>query len=158
VHYVNEGRGETIVLIHGFASLLHTWNRVADKLKRDHRVIRVDLPPFGVTGPLAFGERRHRNDESADLPAVHRHIHAGARHRARDLHRQFARRAHREAVERLLPIDPAGFPMKLPIQIGLFNSALVRASSPWWLPEAIINSAVRSVSARIPPACTSALA
>ena len=71
--------------------------------------------------------------------------------------RDYAAR-RREAVERLVLIDSAGFPMKLPIHIGLFNSALVRASSPWWLPEAIINSAVRSVSARIPPAFTSALA
>ncbi|MBW8836192.1 MAG: alpha/beta hydrolase, partial [Burkholderia sp.] len=52
---------------------------------------------------------------------------------------------HREAVERLVLIDSAGFPMRLPIYIGLFNSALVRASSPRWLPEAIIKSAVRNV-------------
>jgi pimeloyl-ACP methyl ester carboxylesterase len=49
-------------------------------------------------------------------------------------------------VERLVLIDSAGFPMKLPIYIGLFNSALVRMSAPWWLPEPIIRSAaVRNV-------------
>ncbi len=52
---------------------------------------------------------------------------------------------HRDAVERLVLIDSAGFPMKLPIYIGLFNSALVRMSAPWWLPEPIIRSAVRNV-------------
>jgi pimeloyl-ACP methyl ester carboxylesterase len=52
---------------------------------------------------------------------------------------------HREAVERLVLIDSAGFPMKLPIYIGLFNSALVRVSSPWLLPEVIVKSAVRNV-------------
>ena len=35
--------------------------------------------------------------------------------------------------------------MKLPIYIGLFNSALVRMSAPRWLPEQIIKSAVRNV-------------
>src|ERR1700744_286486 len=55
VHYVDEGSGNTIVMIHGFASSLHTWNRVADELRREYRVIRLDLPPFGVTGPLRSG-------------------------------------------------------------------------------------------------------
>jgi Predicted hydrolases or acyltransferases (alpha/beta hydrolase superfamily) len=52
---------------------------------------------------------------------------------------------HRDAVERLVLIDSAGFPMKLPIYIGLFNSALVRVSSPWWLPKSLSRSAVRNV-------------
>ncbi len=140
-------------MIHGFASSLHTWNRVADELKREHRVIRLDLPPFGVTGPLrsSTGEI-----ETMNLPTYRRFIDTFMQ--ALGISRatlignslggliswDYAVR-HREAVERLVLIDSAGFPMKLPIYIGLFNSALVRVSSPWWLPEVIIKSAVRNV-------------
>ncbi|MDR8401871.1 alpha/beta fold hydrolase [Paraburkholderia sp. USG1] len=153
VHYVDEGSGDIIVMIHGFASSLHTWNRVADELKREHRVIRLDLPPFGVTGPLRSSSGAI---ETMDLPTYRRFIDTFMQ--ALGISRatlignslggliswDYAAR-HRDAVERLVLIDSAGFPIKLPIYIGLFNSALVRVSSPWWLPEAIIKSAVRNV-------------
>jgi pimeloyl-ACP methyl ester carboxylesterase len=51
VHYRDEGQGSPIVLIHGTASSLHTWNDWTAALKKDHRVIRMDLPAFGITGP-----------------------------------------------------------------------------------------------------------
>ena len=40
-----------IVLIHGTGSSLHTWGEWALKLKENYRVIRMDLPAFGLTGP-----------------------------------------------------------------------------------------------------------
>ncbi|MFM0644701.1 alpha/beta fold hydrolase [Paraburkholderia bryophila] len=153
VHYIDEGSGDTIVMIHGFASSLHTWNRVADELKRGHRVIRLDLPPFGVTGPLRSSSGEI---ETMNLPTYRRFIDTFMQ--ALGIARatlignslggliswDYAVR-HRDAVERLVLIDSAGFPMKLPIYIDLFNHALVRLSSPWWLPEAIVKSAVRNV-------------
>jgi pimeloyl-ACP methyl ester carboxylesterase len=153
VHYVDEGSGELIVMIHGFASSLHTWNRVADELRREYRVIRLDLPPFGVTGPLRSGSGEI---ETMNLSTYRRFIdtflQALGISRATFIGNSlggliawdYAVR-HREAVERLVLIDSAGFPMKLPIYIGLFNSALVRVSSPWLLPEVIVKSAVRNV-------------
>jgi len=153
VHYVDEGSGELIVMIHGFASSLHTWNRVADELRREYRVIRLDLPPFGVTGPLRSGSGEI---ETMNLPTYRRFIdtflQALGISRATFIGNSlggliawdYAVR-HREAVERLVLIDSAGFPMKLPIYIALFNSALVRVSSPWLLPEVIVKSAVRNV-------------
>jgi pimeloyl-ACP methyl ester carboxylesterase len=51
VHYRDEGQGFPIVLIHGTASSLHTWNDWATALKKDYRIIRMDLPAFGLTGP-----------------------------------------------------------------------------------------------------------
>lgn len=153
VHYVDEGSGDAIVMIHGFASSLHTWNAVAADLARGHRVIRLDLPPFGVTGPLRSptGEI-----ETMNLPAYRRFIDAFLQ--ALGIARatlignslggliawDYAVR-HRGAVDRLVLIDAAGFPMKLPVYIALFNHALVRASAPRLLPETIVKSAVRNV-------------
>ena len=51
VHYRDEGKGFPIVLIHGTAASLHTWNDWTKELKKTNRVIRMDLPAFGITGP-----------------------------------------------------------------------------------------------------------
>lgn len=51
IHYREEGEGEVIVLLHGTASSLHTWDKWTEALKKNYRVVRVDLPGFGLTGP-----------------------------------------------------------------------------------------------------------
>jgi pimeloyl-ACP methyl ester carboxylesterase len=58
VHYRDEGKvtdSIPIVLIHGTGSSLHTFNDWATQLSKDHRVVRMDLPAYGLTGP--FPER-----------------------------------------------------------------------------------------------------
>ncbi|WP_223267221.1 alpha/beta fold hydrolase [Polaribacter sp. IC073] len=51
MHYRDEGKGFPIVLIHGTAASLHTWNDWTKELSKNYRVIRLDLPAFGLTGP-----------------------------------------------------------------------------------------------------------
>ena len=53
VHYRDEGpaTGLPMVLLHGTSSSLLTWEACVDPLKKDYRVIRLDLPGFGLTGP-----------------------------------------------------------------------------------------------------------
>ncbi len=54
VHFRDEGPRTDptpIVLIHGTSSSLHTWQGWADALTPTRRVIRMDLPGFGLTGP-----------------------------------------------------------------------------------------------------------
>jgi pimeloyl-ACP methyl ester carboxylesterase len=53
VHYRDEGKGFPVVLVHGTASSLHTWNDWTTALSKNFRVIRMDLPAFGLTGPNA---------------------------------------------------------------------------------------------------------
>ena len=55
VHFRDEGvQTDTIpiVLIHGTGASLHTFNSWSDRLKKSNRVIRVDLPAYGLTGPF----------------------------------------------------------------------------------------------------------
>jgi pimeloyl-ACP methyl ester carboxylesterase len=48
VHYSVTGDGEhVLVLLHGFADNVATWNRVVPRLAVDHKVIAIDLPGFG---------------------------------------------------------------------------------------------------------------
>ncbi len=44
---------EPIVLLHGTGASLHTWDGWAAELSKTQRVIRFDLPGFGLTGPYA---------------------------------------------------------------------------------------------------------
>jgi len=56
IHYTDRGNGDVILLLHGVLSSLHTFNNWANKLSESHRVIRVDLPGFGLTGPWTDNE------------------------------------------------------------------------------------------------------
>ncbi len=49
VRYVDKGEGPPVVLVHGFASSLDTWDLVVPELSRTHRVIALDLKGFGWT-------------------------------------------------------------------------------------------------------------
>lgn len=58
VHFLDEGPKDApaIVLVHGFTASVHTWDAWAKDLSRDHRVIRFDVPGFGLTGPMPEGD------------------------------------------------------------------------------------------------------
>ena len=45
-----------VILLHGFGSSLQTWDDWARGLEADHRVVRFDLPGFGLTGPDPSGD------------------------------------------------------------------------------------------------------
>ncbi len=52
VHYTIDGNSEkTILILHGTGGSLHDWQEWTDILKENYRVIRLDLPGFGLTGP-----------------------------------------------------------------------------------------------------------
>lgn len=53
VHYKDEGdrNAQPFVLIHGTFASLHAFDEWAKILKKQFRVIRMDLPGFGITGP-----------------------------------------------------------------------------------------------------------
>ena len=53
IHYRDEGTGTPIVLLHGTAASLNTWDAWATELSKSHRVLRLDLPGFGLSGPNA---------------------------------------------------------------------------------------------------------
>ncbi len=56
MRYVNEGRGEPILLVHGTPSWSFEWRHVINALSRSHRCIAPDLLGFGLSGrPREFG-------------------------------------------------------------------------------------------------------
>lgn len=55
LRYVRDGRGPTVVLIHGYGESLIAWRGVFDLLAQDADVIALDLPGFGLSSKPARG-------------------------------------------------------------------------------------------------------
>lgn len=55
VHYVDQGQGPAVVLIHGSYGSLRMWNDWAEALSPRYRVIRFDRPRMGLSGPAPVG-------------------------------------------------------------------------------------------------------
>ncbi len=113
VHYRVEGEGQPIVLIHGTGAALQTWDGWTDSLVKHHyKVIRLDIPAFGLTGP------RKDNDYSAKMYVdfLDRFTHAigidtfalGGNSLGGEIAWKYAV-AHPGKVSRLILVDPAGF-------------------------------------------------
>ena len=59
VHYRDQGNPNDsipLVLIHGTSSSLHTFEEVVKRINKNRRVITLDMPAFGLTGPNATNE------------------------------------------------------------------------------------------------------
>ncbi len=50
LHYLTAGKGDPIVLLHGFAETSHMWLPLIAKLSDKHTVIAPDLRGFGQSG------------------------------------------------------------------------------------------------------------
>ena len=51
INYYEEGAGEVIMLLHGWPQTAHVWRKVFPLLKDKYRVIALDLPGTGDSGP-----------------------------------------------------------------------------------------------------------
>jgi len=56
VHYRINGTGTPLVLIHGTGASLHTWEKWTEILDDKFKVISLDMPAFGLTGPNQTGK------------------------------------------------------------------------------------------------------
>lgn len=54
-HFKDEGSGPAILLIHSSLGDLKDWDGWVAALVDDYRVVRFDLPAFGLTGPVPSG-------------------------------------------------------------------------------------------------------
>jgi pimeloyl-ACP methyl ester carboxylesterase len=114
VHYRDEGpRGAPVVLLlHGMNGSLHTWDGWAERLADSLRVVRLDLPGYGVTGPAPDDDYRvaaYVRTVEAFLdalgiarPSVAGHSFGG------EIAWRFAL-ARPGRVDRLILIDPSGY-------------------------------------------------
>jgi pimeloyl-ACP methyl ester carboxylesterase len=56
VHIRDEGEGPALLLVHGTFASLHTWDGWTQAFADSFRVVRLDLPGFGLTGPHPYND------------------------------------------------------------------------------------------------------
>jgi len=154
VHLRDEGPRDDavpIVLLHGTCDSLHTWEGWAAALRGQRRVIRMDLPGFGLTGPSASAD--YRGDTYArfvlrlmDHLRVQRMVLAGNSLGGEIAWRAATLAPHR--VARLVLVDAAGYafqPEQLPIGFALMRMPLVNRLSEHLTPRMLVERSVRRV-------------
>ncbi|MDP9938369.1 alpha/beta fold hydrolase [Ectopseudomonas alcaliphila] len=154
VHLRDQGRRddpEPILLLHGTSASLHTWEGWVAELAKQRRVISLDLPGFGLTGPFADGDYRVEHYTGflrslLDQLQVSRVVLVGNSFGGQ-LAWRFAL-AHPERSARLVLVDAAGYPRNAEsVPIG-FRLAGIPALAPLMsrlLPRSMIESSVRNV-------------
>ncbi|MFZ6847977.1 alpha/beta fold hydrolase [Undibacterium sp. RuRC25W] len=154
VHVRDEGWHEDpvpVLLIHGTSSSLHTWEAWAKELKKQHRVITMDLPGFGLTGPnqtndYSIATYTQFIQDLMDTLHVERAV-IGGNSLGGEIAWETAVAAPNR-VERLILIDAAGYPFT-PLSVPLgFKLAKMPAMS--WLmthclPHSMVEESVKNV-------------
>jgi pimeloyl-ACP methyl ester carboxylesterase len=141
------GEPPTILLLHGTASSLHTWDGWAKQLSPSVRVVRLDLPGFGLTGPHPSGDY----SGSATVDFLERFVNAAGMTRfaiaGNSLGGYYAWRfalRHPERVTGLVLIDAVGYP----IQGGTSQAAAIQLSRMPVISELMRFTAIRWVVER----------
>lgn len=140
-----------IVLIHGTSASLHTWDGWTAALTDQRRVIRFDLPAFGLTGPAPDGN--YSSERYADFTlkvmdalGVESAVLAGnslGGHIAMETALQAPSR-----VSALVLVDAGGYPFEAQSMPIGFQIAQIPAFAPLMnrlLPRSMIVSSVESV-------------
>jgi pimeloyl-ACP methyl ester carboxylesterase len=154
VHYRDQGpRGApALLLLHGSAASLHTWEGWEARLKNEFRVVSVDLPAHGLTGPwpkdgdYSLDAYARFVDRFADRIGLQRFALAG-NSMGGTIAWTYAGR-HPQRVEKLILLDAAGYP-RADTQ-RFFGLARLPASEfllRWFAPRFVVAMTVRSVHA-----------
>lgn len=154
VHVRDEGlRDDTspIVLLHGTSSSLHTWDGWAQALTGERRVIRFDMPGFGLTGPSP--ENHYTIEDYADtVVAVLNEL--GVKHcvlGGNSLGGYVAWATavlHPGLVERLILVDASGYPNKaqsVPLGFKMASNPMLKLVVGDLLPRSLIESSIKNV-------------
>ncbi len=154
VHLRDEGPRDDanpIVLLHGTSASLHTWDGWAGDLKTRRRVIRFDLPAFGLTGP------HPANDYSIpayvqfvtqvlDALGVQKFVLAG---NSLGGHIAWATAlAHPQRVSQLILVDSAGYSVvsqSVPLGFQIARLPGIRKLMEYVLPRGVVQSSLRNV-------------
>ena len=154
VHLRDEGPRDDpipIVLIHGTSASLHTWDGWVAALSPHRRVIRMDLPGFGLTGPAPdadYSMARYSDfmRDLLDLLKLNEVVMAG-NSLGGGIAWQTAL-AHPTRVRQLVLVDATGYPLQpqsMPIGFRLAQISWLAPVTQKILPRSMIEASVRNV-------------
>lgn len=155
VHYRDEGLNAeenpdapVLFLLHGIMASLHTWDGWVENLQDDFRIIRVDIPGFGLTGPYADGiynvERAvdMLNQLSSELKIESFSLAGNSMGGL--ISWNFAVQ-YPEKVERLILLDSAGYSFDLPVMLKLLRTPILKDSMAFVTPKFIVTQTLSEV-------------
>lgn len=147
IHYCIEGRGPTLVLLHGAMASLHTWQGWVTHLSPHYRIVRIDLPGFGLSEHRASDDYTPEHaveliDQVRAFLALDRFFLAGSS--LGGFVSWYYAAKHPERVDKLILIDPVGYPQKLPAIVSWVALPLVGELARWVSPRFIVEHNVRT--------------
>ena len=156
VHYREEGHEMDtlpLVLIHGTGASLHTFDAWTNALKRKKRVVRMDLPGFGLTGPFPEQPYSMSNyilfiEHFLKAKGIDRCILAG-NSLGGVIAWQFTAK-NPKMVTKLVLIDAAGYPLKsksVPIAFTLARTPVLNRLLTFITPRFMAKASVKNVYA-----------
>jgi pimeloyl-ACP methyl ester carboxylesterase len=156
VHFRDEGPptdSVPLVLLHGTGASLLTWNGWVSALKTNHRVIRLDLPAYGLTGPNATGNysaTAYVAFLTAFLDKIGvKQCDLGGNSLGGGVAWRFAL-AHPARVGRLVLVDAAGYPLQsqsVPLAFRLARVPGLNRLLTYITPRAVIEQSLKNVYA-----------
>ncbi len=149
IHYKDEGQGPVLILLHGVCSSLHTWDGWTERLKDRYRIIRLDIPGFGLTGP-APDKSFYQIDAAVKLfekltTAMKLEKFSIAGNSMGGYIAWKYTLKNPDKVEKLILIDSVGFPQPLPWFISFASNPLVRPYARHIMPRFIFDKVVYQV-------------
>lgn len=156
VRIKQSGQGEPLLLIHGFASSADTWDGWSRELSAHYQVISVDMPPFGVTGPLpnvVMSPEQYQKFMDALVAQLGlRQFYLAGNSLGGLISWQYTAR-HPEQVKKLILVDSAGFFHSAPLPIRLMQMPVIGAMSEHFTPRFMVSQNVHDVygdASRVP--------
>lgn len=146
VRYRDEGAGPVVILLHGVCSSLETWDGWVQALKGELRVVRLDIPGFGLTGPARDPSAYSREGAVAFLHAFAAHL--GVQRfsiAGNSLGGYIAWTyavAHPEKVEKLVLLDPVAYHQKMPGLLSFASHPLIRPFARVMMPRRMIEGGI----------------
>jgi pimeloyl-ACP methyl ester carboxylesterase len=149
IHYKDEGQGPVLILLHGVCASLHTWDGWTQRLKGHYRIIRIDIPGFGLTGPAPDPSLYQIDKAVALIEKLAAQLKLEKFSIAGNsmggyIAWNYALK-NPDKVEKLILIDSVGFPQPLPGIIAFASNPVVKPFARHIMPRFLFDMAVNEV-------------
>jgi pimeloyl-ACP methyl ester carboxylesterase len=154
LHLRDEGSRDDpmpIVLLHGTSASLHTWDGWVDELKAQHRVIRYDMPGFGLTGPApdsVYSVERYAKTVIAVLDELGIEECLLGGNSLGGYVAWATAVLYPERVKQLVLVDPSGLPFEsqsIPLGFKIAQTPILKELMKGVLPRFVIQQSVENV-------------
>jgi len=148
IHYTDQGEGPVLLLLHGVLASLHTWDGWVQALHAHYRIIRVDIPGFGLSSGMGAGQYCPDKavlflDQIRTAMGLER-FHMAGNSMGGLLSWLYAAR-YPQHVDKLILLDPVGYEQPLPGIMKLVSTPLLGNIGRVVAPLLLVNLNVRQV-------------